>query len=372
MEPHACCRRRGEVFFFWRITVKTKQKVRGFTLIELLVVIAIIAILIALLLPAVQQAREAARRTQCRNNLKQWGLALHNYHDTFNVFPPALNGSGRINNATFPNFYSGNNKVQNVTGWVFLLPNIEQAGAYSKFDFNQTGSLSNPYGMPIAGTTTVNPNVAVTSMPLPALACPSDPQGGDISSAGPLNQGDFYSRENARRASYGFNTGSFTDYNTAFGAYNADIRQGAFGNNGAAKMAQITDGTTNTILVGESWGGRRKTSTSFGPWGLTGTHTCCHLYTPSSSSTVLSLATLTDANQYGPRFTINANYTAATAPFTPDPLKRQYAWGYGSGHTGGIQVTLGDGSGRFLSENIDMLVFWQLNYIHDGAVIGEF
>ena len=137
-------------------------------------------------------------------------------------------------------------------------------------------------------------------------------------------------------------------------------------------MAQITDGTTNSILIGEAWGGRSKTSTSFGPWGLTGTHTCCHLYTPSSSSSVLTLATLTDANNYGPRFKINADYNSVTAGATPATRRRQYAWGYGSGHTGGAQVTLGDGSSRFLSENMDMLIFWQLNYIHDGAVTGEF
>ena len=348
--------------------MKKADKARGFTLIELLVVIAIIAILIALLLPAVQQAREAARRTQCKNNLKQWGLALHNYHDTFNVFPPALNGSGRYNNAAF---YSGNNRVQNTSGWLFLLPYIEQANAYSQYDFNQTASLSNPYGMPIAGITSLNPNVAITSMALVALECPSHPQAGEVSSAGITNQGDFYSRERARRASYGFNTGSMTDYSAAYGAYNGDIRQGAFGNNGAARMASFTDGTSNTIMVGEAWGGGRyKTSASFGPWGLTGTHTCCHLYTPSSSSSVISLATLTDANQFGPRFAINAAYFGVGG--APDARKRQYAWGYGSGHTGGTHVLLGDGSARFVSENIDMLTFWRMNYIHDSAVIGEF
>ncbi len=137
---------------------------KAFTLIELLVVIAIIAILVALLLPAVQQAREAARRTQCKNNLKQWGLALHNYHDTHNTMPPALNNSGRYQSATF---YSGTNRVQNTTGFVMLLPYIEQASAYAQYDFNQTGSLSNPYGQQIAGNTAANPNVAITSMALP-------------------------------------------------------------------------------------------------------------------------------------------------------------------------------------------------------------
>ena len=340
--------------------MKTKLRNQGFTLIELLVVIAIIAILVALLLPAVQQAREAARRTQCKNNLKQWGLALHNYHDTHNIFPPALHMSGRYNSTAF---YSGNTKVQNTTGWVFLLPFVEQSAAYGLYDFNQTGSLSNPYSLPLAGITTANPNVAVTSMALPALQCPSHPQGGEISSAGITNPADFYSRERARRASYGFNTGVFTDYNAPYSVYGGDIRQGAFGNSGASRLRDLTDGSTNSILVGESWGGdQNQISGSFGPWGLTGTHTCCHLRTLSNSTTVLDATTIAP---YVANFGINK-------PYLGDARRRSYAWEYKSGHTGGIQVTLGDGSTRFISENIDALTFARLNYIHDGQVIGDF
>ncbi|MEY3457384.1 MAG: Fimbrial protein precursor [Planctomycetota bacterium] len=333
---------------------------RAFTLIELLVVIAIIAILVALLLPAVQQAREAARRTQCKNNLKQWGLALHNYHDVFNVFPPALNHSGRYNSTAF---YTTTNRVQNTSGFVLLLPYIEQVNAYSRYDCNQTGSLSNPYGMTIAGNTSLNVNAAITGMSLPALLCPSHPSGGEVSSSGITTQGDFYSRENARRASYAFATGSMTDYSAPHTAYGSDVRQGVFGNSGAAQMRDFTDGTTNVIAIGESWGGARyKTSGSYGPWGLSGTHTCCHLYTPSDSSAVLDATTIAP---YVNNFRINAAYAN-------DAQKRQYAWGYGSGHTGGCQVVLGDGSVRFLSENIDALTFWRLTYLHDGAVVGEF
>jgi hypothetical protein len=200
-------------------------------------------------------------------------------------------------------------------------------------------------------------------MSLPALLCPSHPNGGEVSSSGITTQTDFYSRENARRASYAFATGSMTDYSAAYTAYSSDVRQGVFGNSGGARMRDFTDGTTNVIAIGEAWGGARyKTSGSFGPWGLSGTHTCCHLYTPSASGSLLDATTIA---AYVNDFRINAAYQN-------DAQKRQYAWGYGSGHTGGCQVVLGDGSVKFLSENIDALTFWRLTYLHDGAVVGEF
>ncbi|MFN9717911.1 MAG: DUF1559 domain-containing protein, partial [Planctomycetota bacterium] len=128
------------------------MKKRGFTLIELLVVIAIIAILVALLLPAVQQAREAARRTQCKNNLKQIGLALHNYESTFSMLPPgsvvAVAGSGGITSEVCP--------------IPLILPFFEQSSAYALFDFN------------VAINTHPN-NLAARQFKFPMLQCPSQP-----------------------------------------------------------------------------------------------------------------------------------------------------------------------------------------------------
>src|SRR5688572_803295 len=107
---------------------KLRRGANGFTLIELLVVIAIIAVLIALLLPAVQQAREAARRTQCKNNLKQVGLALHNYHDSFNIFPFSVMGDGSCEATYIPP------RVTNARGWTMLLPYFDQAPLFNQYN----------------------------------------------------------------------------------------------------------------------------------------------------------------------------------------------------------------------------------------------
>jgi prepilin-type N-terminal cleavage/methylation domain-containing protein len=132
--------------------VKTISNRTGFTLIELLVVIAIIAILIALLLPAVQQAREAARRTQCKNNLKQLGLGLHNYHDVFGTLPP-----GWVD--------QNNNRASN-WGWaVYILPQIDQAALYATLDVGN-GSL----GLALEDVTKLAPMLNT----YPAFRCPSD------------------------------------------------------------------------------------------------------------------------------------------------------------------------------------------------------
>ena len=326
----------------------------GFTLIELLVVIAIIAVLIALLLPAVQQAREAARRTQCKNNMKQMGLALHNYHDTFNVLPPALLHSGRYNS---PAYFTGSG-ILNTTGWVFLLPYIDQAPAYSTYDFNVCSSSSSPYSIPALGADTANQRIY--GMKLTMLECPSHPAAGEVSSYLP-GTNDFYSRRNARRTSYLMGSGVFTDYDSPWSTKLNDIRQGAFGNNGAAKISDLTDGTSTTALVGEAWGGNSyKTSTHYGPWGMAGLHTTNHGRVVSASATVLNAANVA---AYQSDWRINASYTG---------LNKTYAWGFGSGHSGGAHFLLGDGTVRFLSDNMDYLNFCRLNFIHDAQPVAEF
>ena len=324
-----------------------KVRYRGFTLIELLVVIAIIAVLIALLLPAVQQAREAARRSQCKNNLKQIGIALHNYHDNFKMFCPALISSGRYNSSTYA-------PVLNTTGWVLLLPYLDQAPMYAIYNFNVPSSLSNPYGRAVAGgATTSTANQPVFSTKVSVFSCPSDPADSQLLNYSP-NTSDFYEANNVRRASYFFATGESTDYSAAYSTLNGVTSsgiaiQGAFGNDGAARMGDIVDGSSNTIVVGESKQ-LGKTATVYGPYWGAGLHTCCHGYTPTNDV----------------RFTVNAT-------FDPAQPGKQYAWGYGSHHIGGAHFLMGDGAVRFISDNINYIsVFQILNRIADGRVISDF
>ncbi len=192
---------------------------RGFTLIELLVVIAIIAILIALLLPAVQQAREAARRSACKNNLKQIGLALHNYHDTHRVFPPGHVNIGDVSRV----------------GWgTFILPFMDQAPLYQKISTRLFGATLNGAGgawYSDTGTGSMNDTLSLTV--LPTYNCPSDPMNGINTDMGNYGKSNY-----------------LTCSATAFTGLDATYK-GSFFTNSAIRIRDLTDGTSNTILAGE-------------------------------------------------------------------------------------------------------------------------
>jgi prepilin-type N-terminal cleavage/methylation domain-containing protein len=331
---------------------------RAFTLVELLVVIAIIGVLVSLLLPAVQFARESARRMSCSNNLKQIGVALHTYHDTHKILPPALIGSGRWN-VKNPELPATNppHRVTNTTGWMLLLPFMEQEPLYNKAEFGAPASVSNPYGKPFINNVNisdyVNPlngktNKEVYGNRLEIMTCPSDSIPAPIQRRKPNTTSDFYEANEVARSNYLFATGSYTDYNARW-QNTAHYHRGLFGNDGAGTLGDCIDGTSNTIMVGESKQGHRgKTSTVYGPYWGAGVHTCCHGRTPYNMNLVTlnggaGTCTVTIGIRYGaPNFNTNMH-----------KLKRQYAWQFGSHHPGGSQYVLGDGAVKLIGNQVE-------------------
>lgn len=312
---------------------------RGFTLIELLVVIAIIAILVALLLPAVQSAREAARRSQCKNNMKQLGLALHNYHDTHTVFPPS--------EIHTENFLRGrnNNWGSNAGTWVTLtFPYCDQEGVYGTMDFENRSNANGGWNYSNA-TLNVN-NKAAIDRPYSHLLCPSNPI--------------------LRNRSNGFDS-YIIHYFAVWGGANppggrARMRW-AIGNNGNVRwkgamyfnsntgIRDITDGTSNTFLLGEVRG-----------------------YRPRSPDVLTSVV-----DGRGMRWEISTGTNLY-------PINGIHGFGcsgscrwenMSSWHPGGCHVTLADGSVRFVSETIHRDTFQRLggiadgNTLPDGTVIGN-
>jgi prepilin-type N-terminal cleavage/methylation domain-containing protein len=319
---------------------------RGFTLIELLVVIAIIAILIALLLPAVQQAREAARRSTCKNNLKQFGLAMHNYHESFNVFPPAAINPGVHSDAVRAP-WSANCPVEcrNITGYLLLLPQLDQQPLFDQINF------SLPVGRAQrSGTGPSTDQELLFTSNLPVFQCPSDPPWSEPG----VQPAGHYAMTNGHKTSYAFAEDDYmSNYRFSYKNDNRTIasptptfpartvpRKSAFGINGSARIGDIKDGPSMTMMMVET--PRHKFSPQFGPFWNTWVYTqsICPGRTP-----------------------INHVDTRNGVP---------YAFDAGSEHAGGCHILLGDGAVRFLSENIDNNITINLVRIGDGNTIGEF
>jgi prepilin-type N-terminal cleavage/methylation domain-containing protein len=317
---------------------RCQRRRTGFTLIELLVVIAIIAILIALLLPAVQQAREAARRTQCKNNLKQIGLALHNYHDVYNLLPAGAYWNIPLdNNCPAANHQKGSIMIR-------LLPYVDQAPLFNQWDFNRCDSDAN-----------ANPNQQLRTIVIPVYRCPTDTfpalngtwavdnyaacfgaarsGGATGNSAGPCatTPWDSFVKPN-------------TNPNGTAGMFTRSWRHTGFRDN--------TDGTSNTIYFGET----RPECSNHRDNGW------------AASNNGQGLTTTMIPINY------NSCNRAGTAP--ADGCSWYSNWvtelAYKSMHVGGAQFLLGDGTVRFLSENISMETYARLGSKADNLTVGEF
>ena len=313
---------------------------RGFTLIELLVVIAIIAILIALLLPAVQQAREAARRAQCRNNLKQIGLAIHNYESSHKLFPP-----GRLG---FPMVFS----VQ-----AHILPYLDGANLYNLIDFNVAPSFGPP------STPITRNEIAVRTL-IPLYLCPSD--------FGRVPGQDFAPTNYV--ATTGSGTGAANSINTG---------DGVMYSRSSIRFRDVTDGMSNTACFGEHMlgVGGNPSSPAGGPPGKPDGEV---LELPGGTATTTAACIIGGGNWSGLRGAkwMNGHYGDTLYNHFYPPNAQQFDCGNASNnfgltaarsrHEGGVMLLLCDGTVRFISENIDLAIWRGLASRTGGEILGDF
>lgn len=331
---------------------RSSLRKRGFTLIELLVVIAIIAILIALLLPAVQQAREAARRTQCRNNLKQIGIAMHNYHDTHGAFPHTTHGVRNPSNGGAWGREWGGHSVHTM-----FLPYIDQAPLYNQIDFTVFWHD--------------NPNRNLHRTRIPAFMCPSD--------TFPASQNDGFNN-------YGASTGPNLGWEA-----NLNRTVGFFHRRSSRRMRDITDGTSNTIAFAEMTTGDGDNGTFVLERGdfvraqsVAGLDpvkpTRAQLETYGASCNGGTGNHRSDRGlSWGNPMMSGTGVNTIVPPNWPFPNCHECGgcgsgdargvWASRSRHIGGAQHLFGDGSVRFVSENIDFDTYQSLGSAAGGETV---
>jgi prepilin-type N-terminal cleavage/methylation domain-containing protein/prepilin-type processing-associated H-X9-DG protein len=340
------------------------RRVRGFTLIELLVVIAIIGVLVALLLPAVQAAREAARRSQCTNNLKQIGLALHNYHSTNDSFPLGQGLPGALDTGT----------GHGPSMLLYLLGSLEQQALYNAFNFSVQGIIG-------ASAELTAPNPTVYLVSVRTFLCPSDGRGA-------FTYGTNYG------GSYG------PQYNTLSSIKSsAGVGMGIFANQICYGVRDVTDGTSNTIAFGEFLIGDNTTAANNGaesyncqnwPTGSnSGQGSGADMVMPGAMANLVKYVAICNAarkagtaNQdnsvgsywaagratHGPM--VNELYT----PNAPDQDCYSYAQNTGvktmrSRHPGGVNTTMADGSVRFVKNSVNQMTWWAVGSKAGGEVV---
>jgi prepilin-type N-terminal cleavage/methylation domain-containing protein/prepilin-type processing-associated H-X9-DG protein len=325
---------------------------RGFTLIELLVVIAIIAVLIALLLPAVQAAREAARRSQCVNNLKQMGLAMHNYESANGAFPPAKIYS--MTTVTYPNDPGGAGLLLNTTAFTMILANLEQGALYNAYNFSLPSTPATNTGVnltPVGGPNSFLANTTVVGTVVAVYVCPSQKFSTPITTSGT----GAYAMTNGRRGDYLLACSQYYDaYN---GAYQKAAWQGHPPDAGVfsgcdipTQISEIRDGTSNTVMIGEA--SEPKTSTSYGPYWGAGVWTSVHGRVIIQTSTSVLYGTPNGHPIVG------ATYTTES-----------YAWQMGSLHPGGMNACFADGSVKFIKNSINTTTWYGVNTMGHGEVV---
>jgi prepilin-type N-terminal cleavage/methylation domain-containing protein len=328
---------------------------KAFTLVELLVVIAIIGVLVALLLPAVQTAREAARRMQCGNNLKQLGLAFHNYEGTFKVLPPTMMANNNGNHAA--------------TAFVMVLPQLEQGAIYDKLAaIGFGGSITYWFGN-TSNARTQQVKMILDGYIVNAYRCPSTtmPKLREVNESRQMTP--------AFALIAGSNLHETTDHLGPNGAHCS--AGGIFPGSLARRMAEVSDGTSNTLMMGEqsNWVANQKNNfrTAFEPsgpwmggknwripngdgtWSATGVHDFNVL---NSDMRSYAMTTIRDAPN--PKGTASyMNNVQCNTPLT-------------SAHANGVNTVLADGAVRFITDNINLVTFKSLADRDEGNPIGEF
>lgn len=327
---------------------------RAFSLLELLTVISIIAIIIALLLPAVQKARESARRMQCSNNLRQIGIALHNYHDAYGAFTPGWIGRDL--------FGIGRRPLDGglLWGWgALLLPQMDQAPIYSALG---VGSLADPPG----------PGDPL-DIRLPIYVCPSDPDDGTsgrglwapgITGVQPPELIQGYAKSNYAAVN-GYGMTGFDPYFWMYIRPNRSMLQrprnedGMFRANTVTRIRDITDGTSQTFAVGERAQFGTQESAPFGAIWLRNFNRV--FVNAGGTQRAIAFSANSVSGVVHPQRLIN---TTVNGSLTSS--------GFSSVHDDGAFFVMADGSARFVSETIDAAVYVNLGTYADGNVIGDF